>query len=113
MSSRSAEHARARRLPVSIPRACRLKRSAFGRPLRVAQATWSVPLSNRLLVKSQFGATYFGYRELRAQPESHPRPDSGRRAVRERVRRQRQHSGAGLSVADFSDAYNGNYLWTE
>src|SRR5262249_13789024 len=43
----------------------------------------------------------FRRRQLRARTESDTRSDSSSRAVRERVRRKRQHSGAGLPVAGF------------
>jgi hypothetical protein len=84
----------------------------FGRPLRVAQATWSAPLSNRLVVEAGFGATYFGF----ANFERNPNP------TRDLIRIVEQCAigcaangnipGLAYRSQDFSDAYNGNYLWT-
>ncbi len=84
----------------------------FGRPLRVAQATWSAPLSNRLLVEAGFGATYFGF----ANFERNPNPTRDLIRVVEQCASGCAANGniPGLVYRsqDFSDAYNGNYLWT-
>jgi hypothetical protein len=84
----------------------------FGRPLRVAQATWSAPLSNRLLVEAGFGATYFGF----ANFERNPNPTRGLIRIVEQCANGCAANGnvPGLAYRsqDFSDAYNGNYLWT-
>jgi hypothetical protein len=84
----------------------------FGRPLRVAQATWSAPLSNRLLVEAGFGATYFGF----ANFERNPNPTRDLIRVVEQCASGCAANGniPGLAYRsqDFSDAYNGNYLWT-
>jgi Carboxypeptidase regulatory-like domain len=84
----------------------------FGRPLRVAQATWSAPLSNRLLVEAGFGATYFGF----ANFERDPNPTRDLIRVVEQCASGCAANGniPGLAYRsqDFSDAYNGNYLWT-
>jgi hypothetical protein len=39
-----------------------------GSPLRVAPATWSAPLSNRLLVEAGFAGTYFGFANFERDP---------------------------------------------
>ena len=84
----------------------------FGRPLRVAQATWSAPLSNRLLVEAGFGATYFGF----ANFERNPNPTRDLIRVVEQCASGCAANGniPGLAYRsqDFSDAYNGSYLWT-
>ena len=84
----------------------------FGRPLRVAQATWSAPLSNRLLVDAGFGATYFGF----ANFERNPNPTRDLIRVVEQCATGCAANGniPGLAYRsqDFSDAYNGSYPWT-
>ena len=83
----------------------------FGRPLRVAQATWSAPLSNRLLVEAGFGATYFGFGNF----ERNPNPTRDLIRVVEQCASGCAANGniPGLAYRsqDFSDAYNGSYLW--
>jgi hypothetical protein len=83
----------------------------FGRPLRVAQATWSAPLSNRLLVEAGFGGTYFGFGNF----EREPNPTRGLIRVVEQCASGCAANGniPGLAYRsqDFSTAYNGSYLW--
>jgi hypothetical protein len=83
----------------------------FGRPMRVAQATWSAPLSNRLLVEAGFSGAHFGFGNF--EREANP--------TRDLIRVVEQCAGGcaanggipGLAYRsqDFSDAYNGSYLW--
>ena len=95
---------------VDPPRASPEAVGVFGRPLRVAQATWSAPLSDRLLVEAGFGTTNFGF----ANFERNPNP------TRDLIRVVEQ-CGSGCSAngnipglayrsQDFSDAYNASYL---
>jgi carboxypeptidase family protein len=83
----------------------------FGRPLRVAQATWSAPLSNRLLVEAGFGNTYFGFGNF----ERNPNPTRDLIRVVEQCATGCAANGniPGLAYRsqDFSDAYNASYLW--
>jgi hypothetical protein len=83
----------------------------FGRPLRVAQATWSVPLTNRLLVEAGFSGTYFGVGNF----ERSPNPTSDLIRVAEQCANGCAANGniPGLVYRsqDFSTAYNGSYLW--
>ena len=71
----------------------------LGRPLSVAQATWSSPRTNRLLLEAGFGGTYFGVGNFEREPN--PTRDLIRvvGAVRERMRRQRRHPRPGLPIA--------------
>ena len=82
----------------------------FGRPLRVAQATWSAPLSNRLLVEAGFGSTYFGFGNF----ERNPNPTRDLIRVVEQCASGCAANGniPGLAYRsqDFSDAYNASYL---
>ena len=71
----------------------------LGRPLDVTQATWSSPVTNRLLARSRVRRHLLRRRQLRARAQSDARSDSRRRAVRERLRRERRHSRTGLSIA--------------
>ena len=73
----------------------------FGRPMRVTQATWSAPLSNRLLVDAGYGGAHFGWANFEREPNPTRDLDPGRRTVCERLRGQRQHPGARLSLAGF------------
>jgi carboxypeptidase family protein len=83
----------------------------FGRPLRVAQATWSAPLSNRLLLEAGFGGTYFGFGNF----ERKPNPTRDLIRVVEQCASGCSANGniPGLVYRsqDFSDAYSGSYLW--
>jgi len=84
----------------------------FGRPLRIAQATWSAPLSNRLLVEAGFGGTRFGFGNF----ERKPNPTRDLIRVVEQCASGCAANGGipGLAYRsqDFSDAYQGSYLWT-
>ena len=83
----------------------------FGRPLRVAQATWSAPLSNRLLVEAGFGSTYFGFGNFERNPNR----------TRDLIRVVEQCAsgctangnipGLAYRSQDFSDGHNASYLW--
>jgi hypothetical protein len=83
----------------------------FGRPLRIAQATWSSPASNRLLVEAGFGNTYFGFGNF----ERKPNPTRDLIRVLEQCASGCAANGniPGLVYRsqDFSDAYNSSYLW--
>jgi carboxypeptidase family protein len=83
----------------------------FGRPLRVAQATWSAPVSNRLLVEAGFGGAYFGFGNF----EREPNPTRDLIRVLEQCASECAANGniPGLAYRsqDFSNAYNGSYLW--
>ena len=79
----------------------------LGRPLQVSQATWSSPLTSRLLVEAGFGEHLLRRRKLRAHAESDARSDSRRRTMCERVRGQRQHTGIGLSISGFQLSLHG------
>ena len=82
----------------------------FGRPLRVTQATWSAPLSNRLLVEAGFGSTYFGFGNF----ERNPNPTRDLIRVVEQCASGCTANGGipGLAYRsqDFSEAYNATYL---
>jgi hypothetical protein len=83
----------------------------FGRPLRVMQATWSVPLTNRLFVEAGFSGTYFGFGNF----ERTPNPTRDLIRVIEQCANGCAANGniPGLAYRsqDFSNAYNGFYLW--
>jgi hypothetical protein len=84
----------------------------FGRPLRIAQASWSSPVSNRVLVESGFGNTYFGFGNF----EREPNPTRDLIRVLEQCASGCAANGniPGLVYRsqDFSDAYNSSYLWS-
>ena len=71
----------------------------LGRPLRVAQAAWSSPLTDRLLVDAGFGATFFGVGNF----ERDPNPTRGLVRVAEQCASgcaaQWQHPRTGLPIA--------------
>src|SRR5262245_35107352 len=83
----------------------------FGRPMRVTQATWSAPLSNRLLVDAGYGGAHFGWGNFAREPNP----------TRDLIRIVEQCAsgcaanggipGLVYRSQDFSDAYNGSYLW--
>jgi hypothetical protein len=83
----------------------------FGRPLRVAHATWSAPLSNRLLIDAGFGGTYIGFGNF----ERKGNPTRSLIRVLEQCANGCGTNGdiPGLVYRsqDFSDAYSGSYLW--
>jgi hypothetical protein len=83
----------------------------FGRPLRVAQGTWSSPLSLRVLLEAGFGHTHFGFGNFEREPNS----------TRDLIRVLEQCAsgcaangnipGLVYRSQDFGDAYNSSYLW--
>ena len=79
-----------------IRRASRPRRAASAqtKPLRVPQVTWSSPVTNRLLLDAGFGGVYYGWGNFERDPNPTRDLDPRRRTVRERLRRQRQHSRA-------------------
>jgi len=83
----------------------------FGRPLRVTQATWSAPMSNRLLLEAGFGSTYFGFGNF----EREPNPTRDLIRVVEQCASGCAANGniPGLVYRsqDFSNAFNASYLW--
>ena len=83
----------------------------LGRPLHVSQATWSSPLTNRLLVEAGFGGTYFGVGNF----ERTPNPTRDLIRVVEQCASGCAANGniPGLVYRsqDFSVAYTGSYLW--
>jgi len=83
----------------------------LGRPLRVAQVTWSSNLTSRLLFDAGFGGTFFGVGNFQRQPN--PTIDLIR--VAEQCASGCAANGGipGLVYRsqDFSSAYTGSYLW--
>src|SRR6185436_14019671 len=96
---------------VDPPRASPEAVGVLGRPLRVVQGTWSAPLSNRLLVETAFGATYFGF----ANFERTPNPTRDLVRVVEQCANGCAANGniAGLVYRsqDYSVAHAGSYQW--
>src|SRR4029079_4989001 len=96
---------------IDPPRASPEAVGVFGRPLRVTQATWSAPLTNRLLAEAGFGGTYFGFGNF----ERRPNPTRDLIRVVEQCANGCSLNGniPGLAYRsqDFSTAYNGSYLW--
>jgi hypothetical protein len=93
--------------PVASPEAV----GVFGRPMRVTQATWSAPLSNRLLVDAGYLGAHFGWGNF----ERNPNPTINLIRVVEQCASGCAANGSipGLAYRsqDFSDAWNGSYLW--
>ncbi len=83
----------------------------FGRPMRVTQATWSAPLSNRLLIDAGYGGASSGWGNF----ERNPNPTRDLVRVVEQCASGCTANGniPGLAYRsqDFSDAFNGSYLW--
>ena len=83
----------------------------LGRPLHVAQATWTSPLTDRLLVDAGFGGTFFGVGNF----ERDPNPTRGLVRVAEQCASGCAANGniPGLVYRsqDFSVAHTGSYLW--
>lgn len=83
----------------------------LGRPLRVSQATWSSPVSNRLLLEAGFGGVFFGVGNF----ERTPNPTRDLIRVAEQCASGCVANGniPGLVYRsqDFSTAYTGSYLW--
>jgi hypothetical protein len=81
------------------------------KPLRVPQATWSSPVTNRLLLDAGFGGTYYGWGNF----ERNPNP------TRDLIRVVEQCAGgcaangnrAGLVYRsqDWGENYTGSYTW--
>ena len=83
----------------------------LGRPLRVSQATWSAPLTSRLLVEAGYGGIYFGVGNF----ERTPNPTRDLIRVVEQCASGCAANGniPGLVYRsqDFSRAYTGAYMW--
>ena len=83
----------------------------LGRPLDVVQATWSSPVTNRLLLEAGFGGTFFGVGNF----EREPNPTRDLIRVTEQCASGCAANGniPGLAYRsqDFSVAYTGSYLW--
>jgi len=83
----------------------------LGRPLQVSQATWSSPVTYRLLLDASFGATYFGVGNF----EREPNPTRDLIRVAEQCANGCAANGniPGLVYRsqDFSVAHSGSYLW--
>ena len=83
----------------------------LGRPLHVTQATWSSPVTNRLLLEAGFGGTSFGVGNF----ERTPNPTRDLIRVAEQCASGCAANGGvpGLVYRsqDFSVAYTGSYLW--
>lgn len=83
----------------------------LGRPLHVAQATWSSALTSRILLQAGFGGTQFGVGNF----ERRPNPTRGLIRVEEQCAAGCAANGdiPGLVYRsqDFSTAFAGSYLW--
>jgi hypothetical protein len=83
----------------------------FGRPLRIAHATWSSSVSHRMLLEAGFGNTYFGFGNF----ERKPNPTRDLIRVLEQCASGCAANGniPGLVYRsqDFSDAHTSSYLW--
>jgi hypothetical protein len=83
----------------------------LGRPLNVSQATWSSPVTSRLLVEAGFASTVFGVGNF----ERTPNPTRDLIRVAEQCASGCAANGGipGLVYRsqDFSDAHTGSYLW--
>jgi hypothetical protein len=83
----------------------------LGRPLQVSQATWSSPVTDRLLVEAGYGGTFFGVGNF----EREPNPTRALIRVAEQCADGCPANGSipGLVYRsqDFSSAYTGSYLW--
>ena len=83
----------------------------LGRRLDVTQATWSWPITNRLLLDAAFGGTVFGFGNF----ERDPNPTRDLIRVAEQCARGCGGNGniPGLVYRsqDFSIAHTGSYLW--
>jgi hypothetical protein len=83
----------------------------LGRGLDVTQATWSSPVTNRLLLEAGYGGVYFGVGNFEREPNP----------TRDLVRVVEQCAsgcaangnipGLAYRSQDFSDAHTGSYLW--
>jgi hypothetical protein len=83
----------------------------LGRPLDVVQATWSSPVTDRLLLEASFGGVYFGVGNF----EREPNVTRGLTRVIEQCASGCAANGnlPGLAYRsqDYSSAYTGSYLW--
>ena len=83
----------------------------LGRPLHVAQVTWTSPVSPRLLVDAGFTGTYFGVGNF----ERDPNPTGTLVRITEQCASgcsaNRGIPGLVYRSQDFSVAYAGSYLW--
>lgn len=83
----------------------------LGRPLHLTQATWSSPVTNRLLVEAGYSGTFFGVGNF----EREPNPTRDLIRVAEQCANGCTANGniPGLVYRsqDFSEAYTGSYLW--
>jgi len=83
----------------------------LGRPLHVAQVTWSSPVTSRWYVDAGFGGTFFGVGNF----ERRPNPTRDLIRVVEQCANGCAANGGvpGLVYRsqDFSTAYSGSYLW--
>jgi hypothetical protein len=83
----------------------------LGRRLDIAQATWSSPVTSRVLVEAGFASTVYGNGNF----ERTPNPTRDLIRVAEQCASGCAANGgiAGLVYRsqDFSDAYSGSYLW--
>ena len=81
----------------------------FGRRLDVSQATWSWPITNRLLLDAGFGGTFFGFGNF----ERDPNPTRDLIRVAEQCASgcasEREHSRAGLPIAGLQHRHTGSY----
>ena len=81
------------------------------KPLRVTQATWSSPATNRLLFEAGIGTTYYGWGNF----ERDPNPTRNLIRVTEQCARGCADNGgvAGLVYRsqNFADNYTGAYTW--
>jgi hypothetical protein len=81
------------------------------KPLRVTQATWSSPMSNRLLLEAGLGTTYYGWGNF----ERNPNPTRDLIRVTENCARGCADNGGipGLVYRsqNFADNYTGAYAW--
>ena len=97
---RCAARARARRPAWRNPRACRPRPSACSAGRSMCRRRHGRrPSRIGCSLEAGFGGTYFGVGNFERDPNPTRGSDSRRRAVRERVRGERQHSRAGLSIA--------------
>jgi hypothetical protein len=83
----------------------------LGRPLRVAQVTWSSSMSNQLLLDVGFGGTFLGVGNFQRQPN--PTIDLIRVAEQcaNGCAANAGIPGLVYRSQDFSSAYTGSYLW--
>jgi hypothetical protein len=83
----------------------------LGRRLDVTQATWSAPLTNRLLIEAGYGGTYFGVGNFEREPN--PTRDLIRVAEQcaDGCAANGNIPGLVYRSQDFSVAHAGSYLW--